>query len=140
MNMFVSSAAIAAAPAAAMSAPVSAAAHGGPDPIFAAIEAHKTASADFETVLGEVVPGTLCPDPIKEELFGDREAEARRELATIVPTTMSGLLAMLTYIEDVSNGKYSLNGNPNNGFEEHLLNVVISAQDSIRAMAQKPVG
>ena len=40
---------------------------------------------------------------------------------------------MLTYVEDVSNGKYSSYGRPDNAFErDDLLNVIVSAQDCLR--------
>jgi hypothetical protein len=66
-------------------------------------------------------------------LFGDREAEARNELASSVPATLAGVLAMLTYVEDVSKGKYSSSGRPDNAFDrDDLLNVIISAQDCLR--------
>lgn len=56
----------------------------------------KKASADYSAAIRDLVPGTLDPDPEKEETFGDREAEVRHELATSVPTTLAGLLAVLT--------------------------------------------
>ncbi|WP_219682156.1 hypothetical protein [Bradyrhizobium canariense] len=103
------------------------------DPTFAEIEAHKKASADYSAAIRDVVPGTLDPDTVKEETFGDREAEVRHELATSVPTTLPGLLAMLTYVEDVSSGKYSASGRPDNAFDRNdLLNVIVRAQDCLR--------
>lgn len=103
------------------------------DPILAAIETHQIASADYSAAICDVVPGTLDPDPIKEELFGDREAEARGELATSVPTTLAGLLHLLTYVEEVSDGKYSASGRRDNSFDrDDLLNVIISAQDCVK--------
>ncbi|MBB4427978.1 hypothetical protein GGD66_006564 [Bradyrhizobium sp. CIR48] len=56
----------------------------------------KKASADYSAAIRDLVTGTLDPDPEKEETFGDREAEVRHELATSVPTTLAGLLAVLT--------------------------------------------
>ena len=41
------------------------------------------------------MPGTFDPDPVKEELYGDRESDARHDLATTIPTTLVGLLAVL---------------------------------------------
>ncbi|MET4601091.1 hypothetical protein ABIB90_000542 [Bradyrhizobium sp. JR4.1] len=102
------------------------------DPIFGLIENHKRANAEYAEAVRDLVPGTLSPDPEKEELFGDREVEARDELATTVPKSLAGLLALLTYVEGVSSGKYSSSGRHDNAFDEDLSNVIVSAQDCLR--------
>lgn len=108
------------------------------DPIFAEIEAHRRASSDYSAAIRDMVPGTLDPDPVKEETAGNREAEARHDLATSVPTTLGGLLAVLNYVEEVSNGKCSESGRPDNAFDrEDLMNVLIGAQDCVRTICQR---
>ena len=81
-----------------------------PDPVLALIEDHKKANAEYGEVCREVVPGTCSPDPEKEEQYGARETEVRDDLATTVPTTLEGLLAVLTYVEAVSEGKLTAEG------------------------------
>jgi hypothetical protein len=103
-----------------------------PDPVFELIEDHKRANAEYSDAL-EIVPGTLNPDPVKEEHFGNRESDARGELACTVPTTLDGLLAVLTYVVGVSEGKFSFSGRHDNTFDEELLNILISAQDCLKA-------
>ena len=101
------------------------------DPIFALIEEHKKANADFYAAL-KVVPGTLDPDPEKEELFGSREGEARWTLTSTAPTTLAGLLALLAYIEGVSDGSCSPNGKPDHVFhhaDDEVFNVLVNARE-----------
>lgn len=127
MNMFVASTALTAA----ASVPCTAL---GTDPIFEAIEQHKKANADYAEATKEVMADTLSPDPVKEDHFGDLEREACWNLSTTVPTSLPGLLAVLTYVGDVAEGKYSSSGRPDNAFgEEELRNMIISAQDCLRA-------
>lgn len=105
----------------------------GSDPIFGLIEAHKTANTEYDQALKVLVPGTVSPDPEKEKTFGEQESDARWDLTTTVPTTLSGALAVLTYVEDVSNGKYSPNGNPDAAFDEDsLMNVIVSTGDCLK--------
>lgn len=126
MNMFIATSALTAAPAVPCVADEA-------DPIFAAIEVHKRANAEYAEATKELFEDTLSPDPVKEEHFGDLERSACWDLSTTVPTTLAGLLALLTYVEDVGEGKYSSSGRPDNAFgEEELRNVIISARDCLR--------
>jgi hypothetical protein len=102
-----------------------------PDPILALIEDHKKANVEYGEVCREVVPGTCSPDPKKEEQYADREAEVRDDLATTVPTTLEGLLAVLTYVEAVGEGKLSAEGRRDNAFDYNLMDIIISAQDCL---------
>jgi len=79
------------------------------------------------------LPGTFSPDPEKEELYGNRESDARWDLATTVPTTLAGLLAVLKYVEGVSDGKFSPSGRRDNAFDEDLKTILISAQGCLAA-------
>lgn len=127
MNMFIATSALTAAPAVPCVG-------GEGDPIFAAIEDHKRANVEYAEATKEVFEDTLSPDPVKEEHFGDLERTACWDLSNTVPTTLAGLLALLTYVEDVGEGKYSSSGRPDNAFgEEELRNVMISAKDCLRA-------
>jgi hypothetical protein len=121
--------------ASAATAPASplAAADASADPIFDLIAGHKKASAELEVALSILVEGTLSPDPDQEALYGDKEYDARFDLATTVPTTLPGLLAVLSYVEDVHEGKYSASGRPDPAFaEDDLFNILIGAVDCIR--------
>jgi hypothetical protein len=92
------------------------ASHGGPDPIFAAIEAHKAARAvvysacdDISAAEREIGPGKIsearksgnaaqlerCEDALSAA--HDAEVEAACVLVTICPTTLAGVLALLEY-------------------------------------------
>jgi hypothetical protein len=102
-----------------------------PDPVLALIEDHKKANAEYGEVCREVVPGTCSPDPEKEEQYGARETEVRDDLATTVPTTLEGILAVLTYVEAVSEGKLSAEGRRDNAFDDSLIDIIISAQDCL---------
>ncbi|MCW1994797.1 hypothetical protein [Bradyrhizobium diazoefficiens] len=127
MNMFIATSVLTAAPAVPCVADEA-------DPIFAAIEDHKRANAEYAEATREVFEDTLSPDPVKEEHFGDLERSACWDLSNTVPTTLAGLLAVLTYVDDVAEGKHSSSGRPDNAFgEEELRNVIISTQDCLRA-------
>lgn len=127
MNMFIATSALTAAPAVPCGAVEG-------DPIFAAIEDHKRANAEYAEATKELFEDTLSPDPVKEEHFGDLERSACWDLSNTAPTTLSGLLALLTYVGDVGEGKYSSSGRPDNAFgEEELRNLIISAQECLKA-------
>ncbi len=112
---------------------ISAAADAVPDPIFNRIGAHKVANAEYDQALKVIVPGTVDPDPDKEKEFGERERDARWDLTTTVPTTLLGALTVLNYVENVSNGKYSSNGNPDAAFgKDNLMNIIVSTGDCLR--------
>jgi hypothetical protein len=81
----------------------------------------------------KVVPGTSNPDPELEDLFGNRENDARYELTSTTPTTIAGLLALLAYIEGVTDGPCSPNGKPDIAFEQDLMNVVVGARECLQA-------
>jgi hypothetical protein len=102
------------------------------DPVFALIESHKKANAEYYEAL-KVVPGTSNPDPELEDLFGNREDDARYELTCTTPTTIAGLLALLAYIEGVTDGPCSPNGKPDIAFEQDLMNVVVGARECLQA-------
>ena len=96
------------------------------DPVFAAIEKHRIAMREFSQAL-KVVPGTNDPDPKKEEKYGNRENGATAHLASTPPTTLHGLLALVTYINEVSSGKF-YRGRRDNVFDESLYDVLAGAE------------
>lgn len=127
MNMFVSTAIVGTAvPAVAAE----------PDPIFALIQEHKKANAEYYAAL-VIVPGTLGPDPEKEAFYGNCESDARWTLTSTTPTTLAGLFALLSYIEGVTDGPCSPTGKPDNVFEEasdEIMNVIVGARECLEAI------
>jgi hypothetical protein len=107
------------------------------DPIFALIEKHKEANAEFYDAL-EIVPGTHSPDPEKERFYGDREYEARYELTATTPTTLKGLLAVLSYVNDgLCDGRDTPSGKPDECFDDdQLMNLLVGAQECTQANLQ----
>jgi hypothetical protein len=104
------------------------------DPILSLIENHKRANAELDVALKDLVPGTLSPDPAKEEFYFTRESDVRWDLATTIPMTLAGLLAKLKYVEGVGEGKFSSSGRPDRYFDEDDLKMIlISAQDCLDA-------
>jgi hypothetical protein len=103
------------------------------DPVFAAIERHQKAMRELQQAL-KTVSGTLGPDPKKEKKFGDREWAVRDELTATVPTTLQGLLALVTYVNGVTSGKLSPHGKPDNTFEEsESLYAVLAGAEKLLA-------
>jgi hypothetical protein len=97
------------------------------DPVYAEIEKHQKAIREFYQSL-KVVPGTLSPDPKKEGKYGNRELRATDRLASTVPTTMHGLLALVTYVNAVSDGRDRVGNKRDNCFEESLFDVLASVE------------
>jgi hypothetical protein len=99
------------------------------DPVFAAIERHRKTMMELYQAL-EPVTGTLCRDPKKEKKYGNREIAARDELTSTAPTTLQGLLALVTYVNGVTNGPLSPYGKPDNTFteSESLCDVLAGAE------------
>src|SRR4051812_1302671 len=97
MNIFVGTAAGAALPAAALA---SKAASGAPDPIFAAIDAHKAALAVEDRVLSVTKKLFHIPDNLELEAMAahDAEADAFHTLWQTVPRTVPGRVAWLAYL------------------------------------------
>lgn len=90
-----------------------AAAIAGPDPVFAAIERHRAAVlAYFEAAKPPFEMND--DDPRQADLRGamveamDIAFEAGRSLAETVPTTMSGILAVIAHVEAVNHGGIAL--------------------------------
>jgi hypothetical protein len=96
------------------------------DPVFAAIEKHQKAMREFSTAL-KVVPGTLDPDPKKEEKYSNREIRATDRLTSTKPTTLQGLLALVTYVNSVSDGR-DRRGKRDNCFDENFHDVLASVE------------
>ncbi len=111
-----------AAVAAALPLSAGAAAPAGADPIFAAIEAHRSANLEFYAAL-KLAPGTLSPDVALETKFGDAEGEARWALATTAPASLPGLTALLQYLSDVQDG--TATGSPDEAFGERELSEIV---------------
>jgi hypothetical protein len=87
----------------------------GPDPTFAAIEAHKEAWLKWSELLhAPEMEGCHWPGrKAAEEAAGDFchiETEAAIALSYIVPTTMGGVLALLGYIDSFNLGKLTYGG------------------------------
>lgn len=102
------------------------------DPIFDLIEKHKRANGEYYEAL-KVVPGTLNPDPEKEELYGGRESDIRWELASTTPATLPGLMALLSYVVGVTEGPCSPSGKPDIAFEAtgELYNIVAGVMECL---------
>lgn len=66
-----------------------------PDPIFAAIEVHRKAKAAFEESFSRK------EDDATRDRLCHLETQAACDLASIVPTTMKGALAVLAYAAEV---------------------------------------
>ncbi|KGT79394.1 hypothetical protein MA20_13385 [Bradyrhizobium japonicum] len=98
------------------------------DPVFAAIEKHKKAMRELSEVLLDLVPGTLSPDPKKADKYGDREIRATERLVSTVPITMHGLLALVTYVNSVGDGRSRRDGRHDNCFDESLYDVLAIAE------------
>ena len=134
MNMLVSSTAVAAMPKVATAnslaeTPIAS----GADPIFAMIEKHRKANAEFYEALAPM-PDTGDPDPEKEDVYGTREDEARWDLATTAPTTLAGLLALLVYVNGMSTGESTPNGKRDECFaEDDLANMIAGAEECLQA-------
>ncbi len=101
-----------AAPAAAVSA-----APGIPDPIFAAIEAHVRASAEFNAVLDDLAAAEhvawnaprgkrraankrLAEARAAERRFGDITSDAMENVVATVPETLEGAITVLRYVRE----------------------------------------
>ena len=98
------------------------------DPVYAAIEKHRRAMREFAEVLRVLVPGTLSPDPKKADKYGNREIRATDRLVSTVPITMHGLLALVTYVNSVSDGRDRVDGRHDNCFDESLHDVLAIAE------------
>jgi len=125
--MLVSSTALATATAAPLKAATDA------DPIFEAIEAHKRANEELNRRLK-----TEGDDQNVVDHLHNIEHATRQDVACTPATSASGLLAVLTYLDDLEAGAFQA-GRRDSCFErDDLMNVIISAQDTLRAMAQRP--
>ena len=100
------------------------------DPVFAAIEKHRIAMKEYYEALKPVARNNGEPDPKKEKKYGDREIRAIERLTSTAPTTLQGLLALVTYINGVSNGEFSSGGGHDNSFDESesLYSVLANAE------------
>ena len=94
--------------------------------MFAAIERHRKAMREFSEALLDLVPGTHSPDPKKERKYSDRENRATDSLISTEPTTLLGLLALVSYVNSVSDGRAS--GKHDNCFDELLYGVLANAE------------
>jgi hypothetical protein len=88
-----------------------------PDPIFAAIEAHKAASAAFVAFVNRPeFKGVDLPDAPVEELH-DSATAAAETMLDVQPTSMAGVIALLKYIYECDRAdEYLL---PDERYEEH---------------------
>lgn len=89
-----------------------------PDPIFAAIEAHKAAHHRFSRALD--VSASLYPsDPRHDQAqeltgaAGEALESAGIHLTDVLPTSFAGVIALLSYVDDFNCGKI--------GHSEHYL-------------------
>jgi hypothetical protein len=82
---------IATAPALAAPAVAAAGAYAPPDPIFVAIERHRTALVAFET----------APSDDELDAAGDVHRDALGDLLGTKPTTVAGCVAVLRYVDDL---------------------------------------
>ena len=86
--------ALAALAAASLTVPAAAEA-AAPDPIFAAIEKHRTAFTAMNVANGS----PLCDEDMQQ--YYDAENDALSEFSRTVPTTQPGLAAMLIYAAEI---------------------------------------
>ena len=94
------------------------------DPVFAAIEQHREAALEFCRALKPVAWNNGDPDPKKEKKYGDRENAAQDRLTSTAPTTLQGLLALVTYVNGVASGRRDNTFNE----PESLYGVLASAE------------
>jgi hypothetical protein len=85
-----------------------------PDPIFAAIEAHKRAWSELEGILIKASRARVL-DPNVDQAH-DLLDETADKLVEIVPTTVAGAVALLTYAAEFAHGGNSW---PNGYATEH---------------------
>jgi hypothetical protein len=91
-----------------------------PDPIFAAIDAHKAA---FLRGLPIAMEHATTPiHTAKYDELGEAQAEAddialdaAMDLADIAPTTIAGVLALIDYVRDFNQGKFGIGGGWHSG-------------------------
>jgi hypothetical protein len=100
------------------------------DPVFAAIEKHRKVMKELYEALKPVAWNNGDPDPKKANKYLSREHAVRDELTATAPTTLQGLLAVLTYINGVTNGPLSPYGKRDNTFEQSdtLMDVFANAE------------
>lgn len=74
----------------------------GADPVFAAIDAHRTASAAYDAII-ERVKGLPADAPTDHLLAApcDAEIDALDDLVGLIPETMAGLVAWIGYLNAV---------------------------------------
>lgn len=82
------------------------------DPIFDAIENHRRACFEFIAI------GTGDEELL--DAASDHVTDIGIELANVRPTTMAGVLALLTYVNNVNTGKVHLPGYPDKYTEEEI--------------------
>ena len=90
-----------------------------PDPVFAAIEAHKAAQAAFVAAIDAAGPHDDPPAS-----FNHVEADAARAMILTVPTTLPGLAALVAHIhhcEDTGCEIHSLSMHETSSSEEDIL-------------------
>jgi hypothetical protein len=108
------------------------------DPIFAAIEADRATDATllaralFEDGLPEEDP-RLAPAPDDHRTpelvrLVDASITARQELASLVPTTLAGLLAVLRFVRERSQDDFLFDG------DEESARFVASLEQAVLAM------
>jgi hypothetical protein len=98
-----------------------------PDPILAAIEAHKAAFQRALRTCRIASKMDECDDPGHEEAVKYNEADwdaaanAAGELVDVTPATMAGLLALLDYVDAFNRKTFTLDDDPEHFYSEHLL-------------------
>jgi hypothetical protein len=98
------------------------------DPIFELIDRHKKANKEFRAAL--ILQ--LSSDPESGRRYSQIADRALKNLSTTTPKTLVGLYALLTYVVDVWNGKFSSNGKPDRTFTEaDVENIVRGALECL---------
>jgi hypothetical protein len=67
----------------------------------------------------------LSPDPESERRYSQIEGSARKNLSTTTPKTLFGLYALLSYVVDVGNGRFSSNGKPDRAFADQDVEKIV---------------
>jgi len=94
------------------------------DPVFAMIEKHRKAYAEFIAALAPALPDG-DPDPKLEKKFGERERKAADALAFTEPTTLAGAAALVAHVMGLHQGWTTSSGKPDEAFDKERLECIL---------------
>lgn len=92
------------------------------DPIFAAIEEHRSAFQAYLDFTSNVPDDEdlVCAGPAYDTLYG-RTEEASVVLTNVQPTTIGGVIALLAHIHEFNLGAITAKERPHRHYSEHTL-------------------